>query len=336
MPRRTSAAGARGSAATTSHDRYTVCVCRASRWSPRSRNAAASATPAYASARPRPSASPHGQAEVIAERCIGCGNCVRVCSQHAKQVVSSIAGVDALLASGRRWRRCLAPSFPAEFPELDYRDLVGMLRALGFELVAGGRLRGRPGGARSTASACSRANAGPRYIATACPAIVGLRGALPPSTLSSSSRRSSPPWWRRHARSRRLHGDDLKVVFIGPCVAKKGEAARRDEAPEVDAVLTFAELRTHVRLRGAGGRRIAAQRASIRPRPAPRIAVPGLARHAPDRRHPRGPDGGRNRDGRRPHGVRRGRSRSSSPATSTSTPGCSSCCAATGASWAPG
>jgi signal transduction histidine kinase len=42
---------------------------------------------------------------------------------------------------------------------------------------------------------------------------------------------------------RRMHGDDLKIVFIGPCVAKKGEGLA-DEAPEVDEVLTFAELRT--------------------------------------------------------------------------------------------
>ena len=26
----------------------------------------------------------NGQAEVISSRCIGCGNCTRVCSQHAK------------------------------------------------------------------------------------------------------------------------------------------------------------------------------------------------------------------------------------------------------------
>ncbi len=42
---------------------------------------------------------------------------------------------------------------------------------------------------------------------------------------------------------RRLHGAELKVVFIGPCIAKKGEAASVRVAGEVDAVLTFVELR---------------------------------------------------------------------------------------------
>ena len=40
-----------------------------------------------------------------------------------------------------------------------------------------------------------------------------------------------------------LHGPDAKVVFVGPCIAKKGEAASADIIFEVDAVLTFTELR---------------------------------------------------------------------------------------------
>jgi len=42
---------------------------------------------------------------------------------------------------------------------------------------------------------------------------------------------------------RRLHGDDLKVVFIGPCIAKKVEAQCDELAGEVDAVLMFPEVR---------------------------------------------------------------------------------------------
>src|SRR5512139_626025 len=66
-----------------------------------------------------------GQAEVIDERCIGCGNCTRVCSQHAK----------AVLDSGEPVAACLAPSFPAEFPEYRPARLAAVLRALGFSHV---------------------------------------------------------------------------------------------------------------------------------------------------------------------------------------------------------
>ena len=70
-----------------------------------------------------------GQAEVIPERCIGCGNCVRVCSQRAKQVLSSAELVRELLDGPSPVAAVLAPSFPAEFEDVDYPRLVGMLRA---------------------------------------------------------------------------------------------------------------------------------------------------------------------------------------------------------------
>ncbi len=51
-----------------------------------------------------------GQAEVLVDRCIGCGNCFRVCSQSAKQVYGSIHEVRKLLGSGRPVSAMLAPS----------------------------------------------------------------------------------------------------------------------------------------------------------------------------------------------------------------------------------
>ncbi len=44
-------------------------------------------------------------------------------------------------------------------------------------------------------------------------------------------------------RSATIWADDLQVVFIGPCIAKKGEASIDTTHVEIDAVLTFAELR---------------------------------------------------------------------------------------------
>ena len=43
--------------------------------------------------------------------------------------------------------------------------------------------------------------------------------------------------------ARRLYGEQIKVVFIGPCIAKKVEADSKPVAGEVNAVLTFSELR---------------------------------------------------------------------------------------------
>lgn len=177
-----------------------------------------------------------GQAEVMGSRCIGCGNCVRVCSQGAKRVLSSVEAVDGLLAAPVPVVAALAPSFPAEFPDWPWERLVGALRRMGFARVVEVAF-----GADLVAERYSRllANAqGRQYIATTCPAIVEyveryapyLTGSLAPvvSPMTATAR-----WVRRR------YGQDSRVVFLGPCIAKKLEASRG----EVDAALTFAELR---------------------------------------------------------------------------------------------
>jgi len=188
------------------------------------------------------------QAEVIPERCIGCGNCVRVCSQGAKQVVDTTNMVDALLAGERPVAACLAPSFPAEFcKEMDFRVLVGMVRALGFDLVTEVAF-----GADLVADQTRRLlseNDGKRYIATACPAVVGFIERYQPELIDNLAPLVSP----MVAMARALHrlvDSELRIVFIGPCVAKKVEAEDEDVCGDVDAVITFTELRDMFTSRG--------------------------------------------------------------------------------------
>ncbi|MEW6751002.1 MAG: [Fe-Fe] hydrogenase large subunit C-terminal domain-containing protein [Candidatus Latescibacterota bacterium] len=181
-----------------------------------------------------------GQAEVIPERCIGCGNCVRECNQHAKVAVSAVDDVRALLGARGPVAAILAPSFAAEFGELDWRVLVGMVRALGFQRVHEvgfgadlvaleyRRLLDRPDGRR--------------YIATTCPAIVCYVEKYHPELVPALAPVVSP--MVASARLlRRLYGGEMHVVFIGPCLAKRREARSEELEGEVAHTLTFAELR---------------------------------------------------------------------------------------------
>jgi len=179
-----------------------------------------------------------GQAEIIPERCIACGNCVRLCSQQAKQVRNTTAEVTELLASDAPVAACLAPSFPAAFPHIDYTRLVGMIRMLGFDYVHEVSF-----GADLVARAYRElvtANPDKRYISTNCPAIIGFVERYHPELVPSLAPLVSP--MVAMARVLRcLYGPAIKVVFIGPCIAKKGEAG---ELPgEVDAASTFLGLR---------------------------------------------------------------------------------------------
>ena len=181
-----------------------------------------------------------GQAEVMEERCIGCGNCVRVCSQKAKNVLSAVGRVNELLAGPSPVAACVAPSFPAEFADLDPDRVVGMIRALGFDIVSevafGADLVAR----------CFRDllhdNPNERYIATSCPAVVGYVERFHPKLVERLAPIVSPMVAMARVMHR-LHGDDLPVVFIGPCIAKKGESASELVEGDIAAALTFRELR---------------------------------------------------------------------------------------------
>ena len=182
-----------------------------------------------------------GQAEVLPERCVGCGNCVRVCSQQAKQVFSGVDQVRALLAAGPHpVAACVAPSFAAEFRDIPYPQLVGMLRRLGFGLVTEVAF-----GADLVALAYRRLleeHPNDKYIATTCPAIIAYVERYHPELVQYLAPIVSPMVAMARAL-RQIHGPQLPVVFIGPCIAKKGEAASQKVPGEVQAALTFVELR---------------------------------------------------------------------------------------------
>lgn len=183
-----------------------------------------------------------GQAEVITERCIACGNCTKVCSQGAKVFVNTVDLVRKVIARPGRKAALVAPSFPAEFHDVtDHRTVVGMIRALGFDYVAevsfGADLVAHR--YRNLVSEAGEKN----YISSDCPAIVSFIRFYHPDLTPELIPVVSPMVAMTRVM-REKYGDDLSVVFMGPCVAKKAENA------EVDAAITFIELREMLQASG--------------------------------------------------------------------------------------
>jgi two-component system NtrC family sensor kinase len=187
----------------------------------------------------------NGQAEVINDRCIGCGNCVKVCSQGAKVSLRSVDEVYELLRSGQKVAACLAPSFPAEFSELkDHRKLVGMIRKLGFDYVTEVAF-----GADIVAKEYEKRIKSEDYlgdISSDCPAVTYFIRHYHPDLAGSLAPIVSPMVAMTRI-VREKYGPDIRIVFIGPCFAKKAESAETDE------VITFLELREMFHQSGVTG-----------------------------------------------------------------------------------
>ncbi len=177
----------------------------------------------------------NGQAEVISERCIGCGNCVKVCSQGAKVFLDSKSEVEKLLSSEKKVIACVAPSFPAEFSDFKgYQILVGMIKQLGFykvvEVAFGADL------VASEYRQLIESDDNKPYISSDCPSIVYYIEHYHPELVPNLAPIVSPMVAMARA-VKKEYGADTKIVFVGPCIAKKAES------DEVDEGITFKELR---------------------------------------------------------------------------------------------
>lgn len=188
----------------------------------------------------------NGQASVIQPRCIGCGNCLKVCSQGAKQVRDDTERAFSLIESGEPVAAMVAPSFPAEFTDIPPGTLVAMIRALGFtsvhEVSLGADLVGQ------LYRKLLDEDPERRYIATACPAVVSYVRKYKPELMPYLAPVVAPMVAIARVLRHDL-GEDLRTVFIGPCVGKK-RASIDTIHREIDAVLTFAELRQMLERKG--------------------------------------------------------------------------------------
>ena len=180
-----------------------------------------------------------GQAQVVADRCIACGTCIRECPQSAKTYRNDVAEAARLMSEKHKVVASVAPSFAGVFEPWEQARLASALRRLGFAYVA-----------ETAAAATEVANAGVAYVAehpdaahawSSCPAVTEYIRRYRPGDASILVPIASP--MVAHARWLRSRlGDDIKVIFLGPCVAKKAEAERPDLKGLVNVVLTFAEL----------------------------------------------------------------------------------------------
>ena len=173
-------------------------------------------------------------AKIIESRCILCGHCTKVCPQNAKSVHTERAEVEQLLKGGNVVAS-VAPSFVSSFDLQDFNVMKLALGRLGFADAEETSI-----GAREVTAQYKKLLEGGKYknfITSCCPAVNTMIELYYPKALQYLAPVDTP--MIAHAKMIRKKHPKAKVVFIGPCIAKKREAR---ESGVVDGVLTFEDL----------------------------------------------------------------------------------------------
>ena len=179
-----------------------------------------------------------GYASVVPELCIVCGHCVEVCPNGAKKVRDDLANARQLLRLKKPVLVSLAPSYITEFPGLKAAQMIGALKKLGFAGVSETALGAQQVSAQ--AAALLQKNPARVLASSACPTVVAF---LQKHRAAGSELLTGllSPLLTHCKMLRQIFGADIGIVFIGPCIAKKLEAAQHPEL--LDVVLTFENLR---------------------------------------------------------------------------------------------
>ena len=174
-------------------------------------------------------------------KCIQCGACVYQCPFGAISDKSYILNVIDIIKKSQNNEKykvyaIVAPSVSSQFTYAKLGQVITGLKKLGFYTVVEAAL-----GADMVAMQEAKELSEKEFLTSSCcPAFVQYIKSAFPALVPYVSHNLSP--MAMLAKYIKETSENAKVVFIGPCTAKKAEAQLDSVKPYVDAVLTFEEL----------------------------------------------------------------------------------------------
>ncbi len=174
-------------------------------------------------------------------KCISCGACVYQCPFGAISDKSFILNVIDLIKKSENNTKykvyaVIAPSISSQFQYAKLGQVISGIKALGFHTVVEAAL-----GADMVAYDESRELVEKGFLTSSCcPAFVDYVKKQFPDLAQYISHNLSPA--AVISKYIKETSKDAKVVFIGPCTAKKMEFQKDEVRPYIDSVITFEEL----------------------------------------------------------------------------------------------
>ena len=182
-------------------------------------------------------------------KCISCGACVYQCPFGAIMDKSYILNVIDMLKKSEKNSKykvyaVVAPSIASQFTYAKLGQVVSGIKALGFFTVVEAAL-----GADMVAFAEAKELAEKGFLTSSCcPAFVDYIKKQFPDLAPYISHNLSPV--ATISKYMKEKEPDCKIIFIGPCTAKKMEFKKEEVKPYIDSVITFEELQALFDSRG--------------------------------------------------------------------------------------
>lgn len=181
-------------------------------------------------------------AKIDNDKCISCGACVYQCPFGAITDKSFIINVIDMIQKSENNSKykvyaVVAPAVGSQFAYAKLGQVISGIKKLGFHTVVEAAL-----GADMVSFAESKelAECGDYLTSSCCPAFVDYINKNYPDIVPHISHNLSP--MAEIAKYIKSSDPDSKVIFIGPCTAKKMEFQKEGVHEYVDSVITFEEL----------------------------------------------------------------------------------------------
>ncbi|MDD5863207.1 MAG: 4Fe-4S dicluster domain-containing protein [Firmicutes bacterium] len=184
----------------------------------------------------------HGRAVIHQDKCVACGQCLVSCPFGAIVDKGQIFQVIQSIRKGDKVIAIVAPAFIGQFGKHSTPGkFVSAMKALGFARVVEVAVGADLCTIEEAKDFLEKVPAQQDYMATSCcPAWHSMIEKLYPGEMKKISMTLTPMVFTARLMKKEYPG--CKVVFVGPCAAKKLEAIRADIRSDVDFVLTFEEL----------------------------------------------------------------------------------------------